>query len=188
MSRLSRSFRQGSRRVRPRQSSVGSLISGPMAHPSSISQKTRQAQTFVGYSNSDPGKSGQFTRTSRARPLAAAGDLDGENVAVVRPVDEVVADHATPFGSSPQIEPISRKFQRTARGSMALVADGIHMSTHAGALLPAALAYTYARVNRSIPRSLVMQRAWPVRPSREADLARMSRRRDNFLVVGIISP
>ena len=32
-----------------------------------------------------------------------------------------------------------------AFGSMALVADGLHMSTHAGALLIAALAYTYAR-------------------------------------------
>ena len=40
--------------------------------------------------------------------LAAPGDLDGENIAVVRPVDEVAADHATPFGSSPQIGPISR--------------------------------------------------------------------------------
>jgi len=30
-------------------------------------------------------------------------------------------------------------------GSVALVADGLHMSTHAGALLMAALAYTYAR-------------------------------------------
>lgn len=30
-------------------------------------------------------------------------------------------------------------------GSIALVADGLHMSTHAGALLLAALAYTYAR-------------------------------------------
>jgi cation diffusion facilitator family transporter len=30
-------------------------------------------------------------------------------------------------------------------GSMAVVADGLHMSTHAGALLIAALAYTYAR-------------------------------------------
>ena len=28
---------------------------------------------------------------------------------------------------------------------MALMADGLHMSTHAGALLIAALAYTYAR-------------------------------------------
>jgi len=28
---------------------------------------------------------------------------------------EVVADHATPFGSSPPMRPISRKFQRTAR-------------------------------------------------------------------------
>ncbi|HYM30578.1 MAG TPA: CDF family Co(II)/Ni(II) efflux transporter DmeF [Candidatus Cybelea sp.] len=30
-------------------------------------------------------------------------------------------------------------------GSMALIADGLHMSTHSGALLIAALAYTYAR-------------------------------------------
>src|SRR6516225_2978957 len=30
-------------------------------------------------------------------------------------------------------------------GSLALIADGMHMSTHAGALLLAALAYTYAR-------------------------------------------
>jgi cation diffusion facilitator family transporter len=30
-------------------------------------------------------------------------------------------------------------------GSIALIADGLHMSTHAGALLLAALAYTYAR-------------------------------------------
>src|SRR5262249_23014076 len=30
-------------------------------------------------------------------------------------------------------------------GSLALVADGLHMSTHAGALLIAALAYSYAR-------------------------------------------
>src|SRR5471030_660386 len=30
-------------------------------------------------------------------------------------------------------------------GSIALIADGLHMSTHAGAMLLAALAYTYAR-------------------------------------------
>src|ERR1700685_3819103 len=30
-------------------------------------------------------------------------------------------------------------------GSIALIADGLHMSTHAGALLLAALAYAYAR-------------------------------------------
>src|SRR6201988_4753314 len=30
-------------------------------------------------------------------------------------------------------------------GSLALIADGLHMSTHAGALLLAALAYSYAR-------------------------------------------
>src|SRR5579863_9119564 len=33
----------------------------------------------------------------------------------------------------------------TLFGSMALIADGLHMSTHAAALLIAALAYTYAR-------------------------------------------
>jgi len=30
-------------------------------------------------------------------------------------------------------------------GSLALIADGLHMSTHAGAMLIAALAYAYAR-------------------------------------------
>ena len=44
-------------------------------------------------------------------------------------------------------------------GSIALVADGMHMSTHAGALLLAALAYTYSRstpmfrTSRSAPAS-----------------------------------
>jgi cation diffusion facilitator family transporter len=37
-------------------------------------------------------------------------------------------------------------------GSIALVADGLHMSTHAGALLLAALAYTYARKHCDDPR------------------------------------
>jgi cation diffusion facilitator family transporter len=37
-------------------------------------------------------------------------------------------------------------------GSIALVADGLHMSTHAGALLLAALAYTYARKYADDPR------------------------------------
>ncbi len=37
-------------------------------------------------------------------------------------------------------------------GSVALVADGVHMSTHAGALLLAALAYTYARRHVGDPR------------------------------------
>jgi cation diffusion facilitator family transporter len=37
-------------------------------------------------------------------------------------------------------------------GSLALIADGLHMSTHAGALLLAALAYTYARKYASDPR------------------------------------
>jgi Co/Zn/Cd efflux system component len=36
-------------------------------------------------------------------------------------------------------------------GSLALVADGLHMSTHAGALLLAALAYTYAPKTRASP-------------------------------------
>jgi Co/Zn/Cd efflux system component len=38
-------------------------------------------------------------------------------------------------------------------GSIALVADGMHMSTHAGALLMAALAYTYARKHAKDPLS-----------------------------------
>ena len=37
-------------------------------------------------------------------------------------------------------------------GSIALVADGMHMSTHAGALLLAALAYSYARRHANDPR------------------------------------
>ena len=37
-------------------------------------------------------------------------------------------------------------------GSLALVADGLHMSTHAGAMLIAALAYTYARKHATDPR------------------------------------
>ena len=37
-------------------------------------------------------------------------------------------------------------------GSIALVADGMHMSTHAGALLLAALAYTYARKHADDPK------------------------------------
>jgi cation diffusion facilitator family transporter len=37
-------------------------------------------------------------------------------------------------------------------GSIALVADGLHMSTHAGALLLAALAYMYARKHATDPR------------------------------------
>src|SRR5271155_2641836 len=37
-------------------------------------------------------------------------------------------------------------------GSIALVADGLHMSTHAGALLLAALAYRYARQHATDPR------------------------------------
>jgi cation diffusion facilitator family transporter len=37
-------------------------------------------------------------------------------------------------------------------GSIALIADGLHMSTHAGALLLAALAYTYSRRHAEDPR------------------------------------
>lgn len=37
-------------------------------------------------------------------------------------------------------------------GSIALVADGLHMSTHAGALLLAAIAYSYARRHAHDPR------------------------------------
>src|SRR5271165_992600 len=37
-------------------------------------------------------------------------------------------------------------------GSIALVADGMHMSTHAGALLLAALAYSYSRRHANDPR------------------------------------
>src|SRR5215831_14161848 len=37
-------------------------------------------------------------------------------------------------------------------GSIALVADGLHMSTHASALLLAALAYRYARRHADDPR------------------------------------
>src|SRR5277367_1728448 len=37
-------------------------------------------------------------------------------------------------------------------GSIALIADGMHMSTHAGALLLAALAYSYARKHANDPR------------------------------------
>ncbi|WP_439625416.1 CDF family Co(II)/Ni(II) efflux transporter DmeF [Shinella sp.] len=40
----------------------------------------------------------------------------------------------------------------TLYGSMALVADGWHMSTHAGAMLIAALAYAYARRHARDPR------------------------------------
>jgi cation diffusion facilitator family transporter len=39
-----------------------------------------------------------------------------------------------------------------AFGSLALIADGLHMSTHAGALLLAALAYTFARRYANDPR------------------------------------
>ena len=54
-------------------------------------------------------------------------------------------------------------------GSIALVADGLHMSTHAGAMLLAALAYTFSRKHAkpmSSPISAVSWRCmWP-RPIR----------------------
>src|ERR1700749_4582289 len=37
-------------------------------------------------------------------------------------------------------------------GSVALIADGLHMSTHTGALLIAAFAYTYSRRHANDPR------------------------------------
>ena len=37
-------------------------------------------------------------------------------------------------------------------GSVALIADGLHMSTHAGAMLIAALAYAYSRSHVGDPR------------------------------------
>ncbi len=40
----------------------------------------------------------------------------------------------------------------TYYGSMALVADGWHMATHAAALAVAMLAYRYARAHASVPR------------------------------------
>lgn len=40
----------------------------------------------------------------------------------------------------------------TLFGSMALLADGVHMATHAGALTVAALAYTFAKRNARNPR------------------------------------
>ena len=54
-------------------------------------------------------------------------------------------------------------------GSLALIADGLHMSTHAGALLLAALAYTYARsmptirISFSAPASSAIWRGIPAR-------------------------
>jgi cation diffusion facilitator family transporter len=47
---------------------------------------------------------------------------------------------------------IAEIFGGLAFGSIALVADGLHMSTHAGALLLAALAYSYARRHVDDPR------------------------------------
>ena len=49
---------------------------------------------------------------AREGPLAAQAISTAR---VARRADEVAADHATPFGSSPPMRPISRKFQRTTR-------------------------------------------------------------------------
>jgi Co/Zn/Cd efflux system component len=43
-------------------------------------------------------------------------------------------------------------------GSIALVADGMHVSTHAGALLLAALAYMFARKHAKNPNFTLPQR------------------------------
>lgn len=45
-------------------------------------------------------------------------------------------------------------------GSMALVADGWHMSTHAGAMLITALAYGYARRQAAIRASRSAPASW----------------------------
>jgi len=45
-------------------------------------------------------------------------------------------------------------------GSIALVADGLHMSTHAGAMLLAALAYSYARRTPMTPGSRSAPASW----------------------------
>ncbi len=53
-------------------------------------------------------------------------------------------------------------------GSIALVADGLHMSTHAGALLLAALAYSYARrhaTTRASPSAPASSATWPASPA-----------------------
>ena len=52
----------------------------------------------------------------------------------------------------------------TAFGSMALLADGWHMATHAGALGVAAFAYAFARrraADPRFPRSSPSRRCWP---------------------------
>ena len=53
---------------------------------------------------------------------------------------------------STQSKMLDRPRHKALIGSIALVADGLHMSTHAGALLLAALAYTYARKHADDPR------------------------------------
>ncbi len=65
-------------------------------------------------------------------------------------------------------------------GSIALIADGLHMSTHAGALLLAALAYSFARRyandprftfgtgNIAYPHTLYEPRNWILRLARRA--------------------
>ena len=55
-------------------------------------------------------------------------------------------------------------------GSIALVADGLHMSTHAGALLLAALAYTYARKHVNDPASRSERASLATLPASQAPL------------------
>jgi hypothetical protein len=119
LSWLSRSLRQGSRRVPPSQASVGSLISGPMAQRSSISRKPDRHQPLLAILILSLENMSIYADFSRERP-SRPGDHDGENVAVVRPVDEVLADYATPCGSSPPMRPISSKLQRTASSHAAI--------------------------------------------------------------------
>jgi Co/Zn/Cd efflux system component len=57
----------------------------------------------------------------------------------------------------------------TLFGSMALIADGWHMATHAAAMLIAALAYLYARRNARNPRftsAPARWAAWRTSPAR----------------------
>jgi Co/Zn/Cd efflux system component len=55
-------------------------------------------------------------------------------------------------------------------GSIALVADGLHMSTHAGALLLAALAYTYPASTLTIPVSRSAQASSATSPDSRVQL------------------
>lgn len=92
--------------------------------------------------------------------------FDGEEI-VALPVSHALADPALTERASPVITVPCRTWIVIALcgamtileivgvllfGSIALVADGLHMSTHAGALLLAALAYSFARRYAHDPR------------------------------------